>query len=173
MTKGLISVSWVVICGLSIGGDVLACGDKYFVPSRTTRFERAPVPREQAAILLYANPTSELSRRIVSLSVAEALRKAGYEPTLAATAQELASAMRGRMWDLVVIDVADIRMIGGSERGAPAVLPVTYTMTGSEWSQAKRQYPGIVKAPTKAHTFVDVVDAALESQRAARKSTRQ
>jgi len=140
------------------------------VMGSTTRFEHAPVRREQAAILLYAEPASELSRRLASLSVTDALRKAGYEPTLAATAQEFASAIRGRAWNLVVIDVADIRLIeSGSERRTRAVLPVTYTMTGREWNQAKRLYPGIVKSPTKAHTFVDVVDAALESQRSARK----
>ena len=154
-------------------GDLLACGEKYVVASRATRFERAPVPRQQAAILLYATPASELWRRLASLSVADALRKAGYEPTLVGTAREFATALSGRPWDLVVIDVADIQMIdGGSERGARAVVPVTYTTNGDDWRAAKRLYPGIVKAPAKAHTFVDVVDAALEAQRSLRKSTR-
>ena len=171
--RRLIAALCVVGSGLWSSGDLLACGEKYVVPSRATRFARAPVPREQAAILLYADPASELSRRLLNLSVTDALRKAGYEPTLAATAQELADAIQRRSWDLVVIDVADIRMIdGGSERAARAILPVTYTMTGNEWSQAKRQYPGIVKAPAKAHTFVDVVDAALEAQHSTRKSPR-
>ena len=171
--RRLIAALCVVGSGIWSSGDLLACGEKYVVPSRATRFERAPVPRQQAAILLYANPASELSRRLASLAVTDALRKAGYEPTLVGSAREFATAMSGRSWDLVVIDVADIRMIeDGSER-AHAVLPVTYTMTGSEWSQAKRQYPGIVKAPAKAHTFVEVVDTALEAQHSTRKSPRQ
>ena len=115
--RGLIAALCVVGFGISSSGDLLACGEKYVVPSRATRFERAPVPRQQAAILLYATPASELSRRLVSLSVADALRKAGYEPTLVGSAREFATAMSGRSWDLVVIDVADIRMIDdGSER---------------------------------------------------------
>jgi hypothetical protein len=157
----------LVAFGVSGGPEVLACGDKFFVPGRGARFELPPLARQAAAILIYAPPGSELSRRLVRLSVAEALRKVGYQPTIAAGAQDLAAAIQGRQWDLVVADVADLRKIpdGNPDR---RLVPVTYATDGAEWTAAKREYPSILKAPTRVRSFVDAVDAALQAQRAER-----
>jgi hypothetical protein len=169
MVRVVTAVAWLVVCGLSVGGDVLACGDKFLVPTRSTRFQQPPAPRQPAAILIYASPTSELSRRLATLPVADALTKVGYQPTVVTSAEGLAAAIRGRRWDLVVVDVADIQIIEDTAAGSAAgIMPVTYTVAGDAWKNAKRRYPAIVKAPSKARIFVDAVDAALEVQRSNR-----
>ena len=53
-------------------------------------------------------------------------------------------------------------------RQSAGVVPVTYVLTGAEWTAAKRQYPRIVKAPTKVRSFVEAVDEALQAQRSDR-----
>jgi len=160
----------MVVCSLSIGGDVLACGDKILVPTRGTRFEQPPRPRRPAAVLLYANPSSELSQRLAKLSVTDALAKVGYQPTMVSSTEELAAAIRRRHWDLVVIDAADLRMIDNAGTGLPSsgIVPVTYTVSGDALKDMKRRYPAMLKAPAKARIFVDAVDAALEDQRSTR-----
>jgi hypothetical protein len=170
MPRTVIAVLLVLIAVLSADSGLMACGDKFLVASRGTRFQRPPAPRVPANILFYANPASELARRLDTLSLVDALRKIGYQPTIAATRQDFAAAFNQRPWDLVVVDVADIGMVADPNRAgeAPRVVPVTYTMTGPEWNQARRQYPGIVKAPGKVRIFVDAIDAAVDAQRSTR-----
>ena len=47
-------------CGIGTSGAVLACGDKFLMPSRGSRFQQAPMERMPASILFYANPSSPL-----------------------------------------------------------------------------------------------------------------
>jgi hypothetical protein len=150
---------------------VLACGDKFLVPSRGTRFERARPDRQDATVLLYANPGSELARRLMTLAVVDTLRKEGYRPTLTVTPEEFGSMVRQRDWDLVVLDINDLGLMS-NRSGAPRIVPVTYTLSGNDLKQAKRQYPLIVKAPDRARTFVDAVDAAVQSRRVNRPASR-
>jgi hypothetical protein len=171
MTKALVFTAWVLIAAFSTG-EVLACGDKFLVASRGTRFQRPPAPRQPAAILLYASPTSELSHRLAGLAVSDALKKAGYRPTVAESPQALVASLKASHWDLVVVDVADIQMIDVRPNDSPGVVPVTYSLSGQEWSQARHEYPGIIRSPGKTRTFVDAIDAALEAQHAARAAAR-
>jgi hypothetical protein len=89
------------------GTDLLACGDKFLVVSRGTRFERAPSARNNVGVLLYANPASDVPGAIASLSVEATLRKAGYRPFSVSTIEEFDKALRTARWDLVVVDLAD------------------------------------------------------------------
>jgi len=164
--KPIVTVIAIALTCLSTPSDLLACGQKYIVPSRGTRFERPPSRRQPAAILLYANPGSELSRRLVTLSVGDALRKAGYRATIATDAREFTAALGREHWDVVIVDVADVPAVSPDrgDRMAASIVPVTYTTSGPEWNQAKRQYPTVVKAPGRARAFVDVVDATLDRQ---------
>ena len=162
--KTIIAVSAIGLLWLSTGSHLLACGEKYIVASRGTRFDRPPSPRQPATILLYANPNSELSRRLATLSVGDALRTAGYRPTIASDTREFMAALSREHWDVVLLDVADMPTVAGGigERALPSVVPVTYTTSGPAWNQTKRQYPAVVKAPDKARAFIDVIDKTLE-----------
>ena len=55
----LLAASVIVLAGIASHRDVLACGDKFLVVSRGTRFERAAKRRQPAAILVFANPATE------------------------------------------------------------------------------------------------------------------
>lgn len=150
---------------LSVAGtDLLACGDKFLVVSRGTRFQRAAIVRQPANILVYANPSSTLPKALEKAEVDETLRKAGYRPTSVSDPRELDQALRKGGWDLVVADLADGTVVRGRLQGggkAPMVLPVVYRATGSEIAQAKKDYPRVLKGPVKSQAFLEAIDDAL------------
>ena len=159
------AIGVVIACGTLFAADLLACGDKFLMPTRATRFARPPAPRV-GEILIYANPASELARALNRLSVPAALHKAGYRATLAGDASEFRTALNGQQWDLVLLDLADVQAANtDANRRADTILPVSYSVSGDQFTQARRQFPSVLKAPNKARTFLDAVDSALQKRR--------
>ncbi len=146
--------------------DVLACGDKFLVAGRGSRFQRASVPRVPATILVYANPASNLPAALANLPVEDTLRKAGYRPTSVGSAGEFDKALREGGWDLILVDMAESRAVSGRAHGeaVPVVLPVVYNPTRTEWKEAKKQYPSVLRSPTKTQAFLETIDEALSSR---------
>jgi hypothetical protein len=142
---------------------LLACGDKFLVSSRGTRFQRAAVARDPAAILIYSNPASELPKVVASLPVDTTLAKAGYRPTTVTTSEEFENALSRGGWDLVVVAMNDAQAVSQRLRGevAPVVLPVAYNATASELNEIRKQYPVVLKAPVKSQSFLLTIDEAL------------
>ena len=161
-----------------------ACGDKYLNLGLGTRYHWSAKERRAAAILIYAPSTSELSKLLVSLSVDEAMKKVGYQPTVASSGDQLDAALGTRTWDVVVVDGADAEAVGPRLRkapGAPQVLPVLTRATKEAVKRAEKAYDVVLNAPSKNRVFVDGVDDAMdvhafevaEAARAAKRSTRQ
>ncbi|HUP47969.1 MAG TPA: hypothetical protein VNA04_04180 [Thermoanaerobaculia bacterium] len=157
---------WYVVALLVAGAgtDVLACGDKFLVVSRGTRFQRPPIARPAASILLYANPATGLPSALSNVAFESTLRKAGYQPTSVTTAAELESALREKEWDLIVADLAEgqaIRARLQGRAGSPLVLPVLYNASRKELAEARKEYRLLLRAPTKAEAFLEVIDDAV------------
>jgi hypothetical protein len=166
MSKRLYAAGLLLLIGVSSSNILLACGDKFLVSSRGTRFQRAAVAREPAAILIYANPMSELPKALASLPVDTTLAKAGYRTTTIATLDELERALSRGGWDLVVVGMADAEAVSHRLRGdaAPVVLPVSFNPTTTELKETKRQYPVVFKAPAKSQAFLTAIDEALANR---------
>ena len=146
------------------GSDLLACGDKFLVVSRGTRFQRATIARQPANILVYANPSSTLPKALEKADVDETLRKAGYRPTTVSDPVALEQALRRGGWDLVLADLSDGSAVRSGLLGrapAPMVVPVVYRGTGSEVAQAKKDYQRVLKGPIKSQAFLEAIDDAL------------
>jgi len=171
MRTRLPAMVMLVLCG--IGGDLLACGDKFLVGSRGTRFQRAAPARQPANILVYANPFSSLPEALERAEVDETLRKAGYTPTSVATASELERALQRGGWDLVIADLADGPALRAQLRGedAPMLLPVAYNLTGRELAAAKRDHQRVIKGPVRNQSFLDAIDDALALRERLREAT--
>ena len=142
---------------------VEACGDKFLIGSRGTRFQHAPSATAGASILVFANPTSNLPKALANVPVDATLRKAGYKPTTVTTANDFDAALSRGGWDLVLVDVADGPAVSVRVAGvkAPVVLPVVYNATDPQLVQAKKQYQTVLKSPTKSQPFLDAIDDAL------------
>jgi len=161
---------------VACGPDLLACGDKFLVVGRGTRFERPGFVRPPATILLYAPPQSKLSTTLTTLSIENNLRKVGYTPTAVSDRAALDRAIHAAKWDLVVADLSDRDAVRARLQGdaVPAFVAVTYDVTGAALKDARRDHQEVVKSPTKCATLLDAIDDVLfersERARAAKKS---
>ena len=161
MRKALLALGVLVIYGIT-SGELLACGDKFLVASRGTRYQRAGQARETASILIYLPPTSTLPKAFERVSE-EVTRKAGYRLINVSNASELDQALRQGGWDLLLTDLADVQTVRGRVSGtaAPTLIPVAYQVTGSELAQAKKEYQRVLKGPIKTYAFLSALDDAL------------
>ena len=161
MRKALLALGVLVIYGIA-SGELLACGDKFLVASRGTRYQRAGQARETASILIYLPPTSTLPKAFERVSE-EVTRKAGYRLINVSNASELEQALRQGGWDLLLTDLADVQTVRGRVSGAaaPTLIPVAYQVTGSELAQAKKEYQRVLRGPIKTYAFLSALDDAL------------
>lgn len=152
----------VLLAGLGSIDLLLGCGDKFLVSSRGTRYQRAPVAYGPAAILIYTNPASEVPRALASVSVAGTLSRAGYRPTLAENAAEFETMLSRGGWDLVLVGMADAQAVSQRVKSSAGVLPVV--LTAADLKQTRKQYPVVLKGPTKSEAFLEVIADALASR---------
>ena len=165
MRKTLLALGVLVIYGIT-SGELLACGDKFLVASRGTRYQRAGQARETASILIYLPASSTLPKAMARVSE-DVTRKAGYRLINVSNTGELEQALRQGGWDLLLTDLADMQTIRGRVTGttAPLVVPVAYQVTGTELALAKKEYQRVLKGPIKTYAFLSAIDDLL-AQRA-------
>ncbi len=145
------------------GTDLLACGNKFLVPSRGTRFGKVPIDRQAAHVLVYSPPNSALAQALKDTTVAALLTKVGYQPTEVTGPADLDAALRRGGWDLVLADLADTATLRGQLQGsgAPAILPVVLQPSRSQLAEAKETYGQVIQLPAKSQRFVETVDYAV------------
>jgi hypothetical protein len=156
-------VAAMLLAGIAPGSIVFGCGDKFLVSSRGTRYQRAPVSREPAAILIYLDPVSDVSKGLADVPVDATLRKAGYRPTMVETAREFDRALSQGGWDLVLVGTADAQAVAQRVKNL-GILPVAFKPTPAELKQTKKLFPVVLQAPAKSQILVDAVDHALASR---------
>jgi hypothetical protein len=170
--KRLIVVGLFVLTGIGPVTDLLACGDKFLVGSRGTRYQRARIAGRQAAVLVYVNPGTAMAKALVGVPVDDNLKKAGYRGAAVGSIAELEKAISQGGWDLVIADLSDGAAIRGKlpqGASAPMVFPIAYNPTKAVFDQAKKDYAKVVKGPIKSQAFLDALDdyiAYIDKQRA-------
>ncbi len=166
MTKRLFASALLTITTLGAWTDVQACGDKFLVPTRGTRFQRPPSMREPAAILVYAN-SAVVPASVSNAALDSMLRKAGYRPTSVNNVADFDKALGQGKWDLVLVDLADGPSVSSRLQGdsAPVLLPVGQNLSSSQLTEARRHYTHVVAMPAKSRALLDVVDEALAARR--------
>jgi hypothetical protein len=161
MRKSLCAASLLLLTGISSVDILLACGDKFLVSSRGTRYQQAPAVRKPAAILIYTNPASELPQALASIPVEPTLRGVGYRPTTVGTPAEFERALSQGGWDLILVGLADAEAVSKRVQSNAGVLPVVVNATAAVMNQTRKQYPVVLKAPTRSQTLLAVIDEAL------------
>ena len=110
---------------LSAAGDALACGDKFLVSGRGTRYHR-PKTARAASIVVYG--PVELSGKSTLESV---LKREGHRSTVVGTAEQLAALLAGGQFDVVLVAAnvleAVTRLVTAAP-DAPAVVPLAGTV---------------------------------------------
>ena len=145
-------------------GPIAACGDKYLNLGLGTHYHRSAAERRAAAILMYANPGTELSRLLTALSIEAAMKKVGYQPAIASSSADLDAALRTRKWDVIVVDGRDTQSVVQrlQKTAGPRVVPVLTRPTKEELKQAEKIYDTVLNTPSINRAFVDIVDDAMD-----------
>ncbi len=166
------------ICGLCLslllaGGSVipiLGCGDKFLIVSRGTRYQRAPLARDPAGILIYTSPSSDVSKALAGIPVDATLRQAGYHLAFIDSPAELDRALSKGGWDLVLAGLADAEALSRRSTGA-TFLPVVLNPSTAALKETRKQFPVVLKGPAKSQALLDAVDEALSSRAKVSKKT--
>ncbi len=152
MTRGIRFVVLVATVGVWMGGDLLACGDKFLVTARGTRFQR-PKGARAASVLIYANPSSGLPASLRNVKVDAVLKHEGHRSTTVETFEQLSAILAGGRFDVVV--------------AASSVAPEVEKLLGGSPDRA------VVlahDAPPKDGSLLKAIDRAVEQRDKARRT---
>lgn len=148
--------------------DLLACGDKFLVGGRGTRYQR-PKNARAAAVLLYADPSTGLPAALGKLPMESVLKQQGHRLTVAESLEQLATLVTSGRFDVVLAASTVAKAIEGllgSQPDAPQV--VAFCIKGQPLVD---DVPCAVKAPPKERSLLEAIDKAVERHdRAARSS---
>lgn len=156
---GLIALISAV--GLWTAGDLLACGEKFLVTGRGTRYQR-PKNFRAASILIYANPSSGLDAAFQKLPVDSVLKREGHHATTVSTPDQLSAILASGRFDVVLAasgDVPSVEKLLGERPDAPIV--VSFCVKGQEPPVAEGAKCAL-QAPPKEHRLLDAIDKAVE-----------
>jgi hypothetical protein len=123
MARKLLTAALAGVVFLAAGGDALACGDKFLVSSRGTRYHR-PKTARAASIVIYGNPAAELSGKA---SLETVLKREGHRSTMVQTAEQLAALLAGGRFDVVLAAASVLDAVSSLVSAAPdgpVVVPV-------------------------------------------------
>lgn len=159
MKRQLTLVGLVTAVGIAMGADLLACGDKFLVVGRGTRYQR-PKNARAASILIYANPSSGLAAALQKLPVDSVLKQEGHRSTTVETPEQLSAILASGRFDVVLVASSDAAAVGqliGSNPDAPVVLSVC-----GKTKEAEKSASCAVKTPPRAGSLLEAIDRAVE-----------
>lgn len=149
----------VAAVGLCTGADLLACGDKFLVAGRGTRYQR-PKNARAASVVIYADPATGLPAALKSVPVESVLKRQGHRSTTVETPAQLSALLAGGRFDVILAAssvVAAVKELLGGGPDAPVVVALCVKASGQE---AGKSTP-CVKAPPKERSLLEAIDKAV------------
>ena len=96
----------VVILAVGMTGDLFACGDKFLVAGRGTRYQR-PKTARAASVLIYADPASAVAASLKKAKVESLLKLEGHRATKVQTLEELSTVVSSGRFDVILTANSD------------------------------------------------------------------
>jgi hypothetical protein len=96
----------VVLLSIGITGDLIACGDKFLVAGRGTRYQR-PKTARAASVLIYADPTSSVAATLKKEKVESLLKLEGHRATRVQSLEELSAVVSSGRYDVILTAASD------------------------------------------------------------------
>ena len=116
----------VVLLAVGITGDLIACGDKFLVAGRGTRYQR-PKTARAASVLIYADPASAVAASLKKEKVESVLKLEGHRATRVQSLEELSAVVSSGRYDVILTatsDSANVQRLLQTSRDAATVLAV-------------------------------------------------
>jgi len=144
------------------GAEALACGDKFLVAGRGTRYQR-PKDARAASVLIYADPASGLPAALQSVSVDSVLKRVGHRSMTVETLDQLKNILAGGRYDVILAAsnvVATLERLLGDGPDAPVVVAFCVPGQAPSPETAKASNCGL-KAPPKPRSLLEAIDKAV------------
>ena len=148
-----------VLSALLLGSaaESLACGDKFLVAGRGTRYQR-PKNFRAASVVIYADPASGLPSAVGKLPVEAVLKREGHRSTTVATLDQLAALLAGGRFDVVLAAGSVVEAVKGLlGGGADAPVVVAFCAKGGQEGKGGP----CVKSPPKEGSLLQAIDSAV------------
>jgi hypothetical protein len=152
-------VGVVAALGLCTSADLFACGDKFLVGGRGTRYQR-PIDARAASVLIYANPSSGLSEALGGVRVESLLRQQDHRSTTVETLEQLSSILAGGRFDVILAASGVVSAIQGLLPGSPDA-PVVVALCVKGGAAEAGAAPCRLKGPPKERSLLEEIDKAV------------
>lgn len=123
MTKRLYAGVLIAVLAISMTSELLACGDKFLVGGRGTRYQR-PKNARAASVLIFADPSSVVPATLKNVKVESLLKLEGHRSTKVETLDQLSAVVSSGRFDVILTAAsasADVqKLVGGVP--APAIV---------------------------------------------------
>jgi ABC-type multidrug transport system ATPase subunit len=149
----------VAAVGLLAAADLAACGEKFLVAGRGTRYQR-PKNFRAASVLIYANPSSSLDAALRKLPVESILKREGHRATVVVSPDQLSAILASGKFDVLLADSGEqaaVETLLAKSSDAPALVAVC--LKGQEKAAVEKCS---LKAPPKERTLLEAIDRAIE-----------
>jgi hypothetical protein len=159
MRKRIRLVGAVALFALVLTPELFACGDKFLMAGRGTRYQR-PKTARAAAVLIYANPTTGLPSALAQnkIPLDAILKREGHRSTTVGSPAELSSILAAGRFDVVLAasgSVDAVQQAVGAALDAPVI--VSLCVNGTKASNC-------VKMPPREGSILEAVDKAVETR---------
>jgi hypothetical protein len=156
-------VGLLVAVGLWMGADLLACGDKFLVSGRGTRYQR-PKSARAASVLIYANPSTGLQAALKNVPLDSVLKHEGHRSTTVVAPDQLSAILASGRFDVVLVasdDAAAVEKLLGRDPDAPVVLAFCVKAAGQE-KPASEKSASCLKTPPREGSLLEAIDKAVD-----------
>jgi hypothetical protein len=116
----------VVILAIGMTGDLLACGDKFLIGGRGTRYQR-PKNARAASVLIYADPASATAANLKKAKVESLLKLEGHRATRVQTIEQLSTVVSTGRYDVILTAdsaSADVQRLVAAKPDAAVVVGI-------------------------------------------------
>jgi hypothetical protein len=141
---------------------VQACGDKFLLVGRGTKFQRAYATVYPSKIYIFVRPTTDHKAAIRDPQMHKALRQAGHSVSVIEDWQLLEQALKSVPVDLVLVDVAErarLEPIVGTSPAHPDALYVAFPSTAPP-SKAMCK----LKADDKPLRYLEEIEGTMKTR---------
>ena len=128
----------LMVLAVGIPADLLACGDKFLVAGRGTRYQR-PKTARAASVLIYADPASAVAESLRKAKIESLLKLEGHRATKVQTLSELSAVVSSGRYDVILIansDSANVQRLVKPSPDAAIVVAVDDLMKNRSLLQA-------------------------------------